>query len=695
MRPARFTLAAPLVCLLASGAAHSCGSWLPPERLQDRQAAVLSLSSGTFAFEAARLVAPDDVVPAAPVYLDPDAQLGGAAAAQVRALRALKEPRAADALSTPDLGSAERAYALGAVAWHAGDRSTAARHFVTVLAQPDATRSLRSITAAWMLSRIATSAERWAASDRWMTQVRALRLAGAPDPLGLYWSSLGEQARNALTRGQFERAVALYARQAANGERSGIESLLLVARRLASNQDQFEKAVAGPLVQRLLAIYFFSRGGEWLDAYPEHGIRESRADAEPAQVAQLLAAARAQGIRTLEGADRMAAVAYRSGRWDLASELVAVSGGAPLALWIGAKLKLRAGDRAGAEAALAAASRAFPPDEIWSDPVWYGGEYLPKPVCDIAADRGLLRLDQGDYGAAAERLLEAGDDYWTELAYVAERVLDLNQLEALVAAHPAPSREPEIYSQDRRNTQQRAVLRLRALAARRLLRAGRDAAAIPLFADANLRIQATRYAEARARARRVRDPADVASAWFSAARILRTHGDGLLGRDSWVDPEDAAWVSPGEHERRRKVSEPPPFDRQDAARYFALEHLDRAAALLPARSQAFAAVLCRATAWSIHFDPPLGRANYARYVREGAWVPWGAVFGRGPSDGSACPLPDFGKVKYEHQVATLRAAWRTLRPWLLPGLVLVVFLIWQLQRSTATTSRQSTRPSDR
>lgn len=672
-----------LLFLLGTGSALACGPWLTLEQMQDRQTALRSLGAGTFSFEVMRMVSRDPRQPPAFDYQNPDSEgLTEAAASQIRMLRAQQSLSAAEALSVSALSEADRAYTLGAVAWHRGEPDAAARYFTAVLALPESAQERRGLAAHWMMARLAAMAAQWRRADRHLAALRAARLAGAPDPYGLYWSSLGEQARNALAQADFGRAIALYARQATHGEQVGVESLLLVARRLVSNPAELQSAIADPMVRRLLTIYFYTRGGEWFDPYPEHGVQAGDGTQLTTQRRQLLEAVRAGGVTTLEGADRVAAVAYQAGDYAFAAELIRLAEHAPLALWIGAKLKFRDGDIAGAEAALAEASRAFPVDEIWDDPVWYAGDYVPKPVCDLAAERSLLRLSQGDYARAAELLLRAGEDYWSDLAYVAERVLDLDQLQQLVAAHPAPHTRPWEHAEDRRSRQAWAVIKLRDLAARRLLRGGRDAAAIRLFTTPELRALAVRYAQARQHAQSSH-PIVAARGWFAAASIVRTHGSELLGRDTWVDPAQAAappLLPARELERRRQVAEPPPFDAQDGTRYIALDHLERAAALLPPRSQAFAAVLCRATAWSIHYDPPLGRQWYARYLRDGAYVPWGTQFGRGPSDGSACPLPDFDKLSREREMARLRELMRGFRPWLWPVLVLALLLVgWRLQ----------------
>ena len=71
---------------------------------------------------------------------------------------------------------------------------------------------------------------------------------------------------------------------------------------------------------------------------------------------------------------------------------------------------------------------------------------------------------------------------------------------------------------------------------------------------------------------------------------------------------------------------------------------------MPARSQAFAAILCQATGWVILRDPAEGRRLYARYVKQGPYVAWAAHFG------NDCPAPDFdGAAARAHSIAGVAA----------------------------------------
>lgn len=65
------------------------------------------------------------------------------------------------------------------------------------------------------------------------------------------------------------------------------------------------------------------------------------------------------GLGQVSGADRLAALAYRTGRFGMARRLVEHASG-PLAAWVRAKLALQEGDIARAAAFYAAAAQAFP-----------------------------------------------------------------------------------------------------------------------------------------------------------------------------------------------------------------------------------------------------------------------------------------------------------------------------------------------
>jgi len=243
---------------------------------------------------------------------------------------------------------------------------------------------------------------------------------------------------------------------------------------------------------------------------------------------------------------------------------------------------------------------------------------------------------------------------------------------------------------------QHVVYKLRWLLGRRLLREGRFADAARYFDHSELQTQAQAYVAARADAAGAFFKIDQARAWFSAAQIARTHGLEILGYEgdpdyllydaqfdlndptTW-DAEYNAILNPRkdlaltgefttEGERTRvSASRAQPLTRFHY-RQVAAEHARQAADLLPARSQAFAAVLCSATRWLIDREPAPAAALYQRYLRDGAYVAWGKTFGR------ECPSPDFEKVIRERNAQWLKRGTRVAL-WMLPVLLAFSLLV--------------------
>lgn len=106
-------------------------------------------------------------------------------------------------------------------------------------------------------------------------------------------------------------------------------------------------------------------------------------------------------------------------------------------------MALRAGDVNAAAAWYAKAAASFPPNETWgfqsySDDIV--GEEFVTPVCRIHAEQAILALNRDDYLQAMRLMYQAKENYWPDVAHIAERVLTVNELLAFVDKYvPAPS----------------------------------------------------------------------------------------------------------------------------------------------------------------------------------------------------------------------------------------------------------------
>lgn len=700
-------------------AAPACGPDFPAELLRDRAWTLDKLPEGAFAFEAAHLVAApgfkavddiDEYVDGQSRSLRERIERGwfGAQYAHVAAARAANDAAAAYAAAN-GLPEEARRYLAGAAAWAKHDVAEAQRRFNSVLELPADERAHYGLWAQYMLAKIGDAMPLHAA-------LRENVAKGAADPYGLAVASLGEDARERLQQGDDAAAIALYAQQAAAGSRSGRDSLLQIARATIKDPARLERVVRADIGQRLMTAYLFTRSSELIDTQidgesPPEEVARSKA-ASDARMQNFLDAVTRAGIDKVAGADRVAALAYRSGKYDLAAAL-ARKDSSGLAWWVRAKLALRAGKADEAAQAYAQAAKAFPADEEWGenrDAAAFGPETI-KPQCRVEGERGTLALSRGEYLAAMEHLYNAASLYWPDAAYVAERVLRVDELKSFVDAHVGkPTPKPAaVDGEGGYGNPADAATALRALLARRLLRAERYDEALKYFDDAALKKKAQAYVDAR-RAASGGGRIAQAKGWYAAAHSARFDGLDLIGYEldpdyqvyagnfdlggGWNDADAVAAANaaatPGAPRPARKdIAVPKTLSGRDEAarvassraqplerfhyRYNAVDFASKAADLLPARTQAFAAVLCHATAWLIDRDPPAAEKLYARYLRQGPYVPWGRAFGR------TCPEPDFAGAAarlHAQRVAWWKHTIRRNAPYAAIGLILLVAGWW-------------------
>jgi len=768
----------------------ACGPDFPLQVLDDRAGTLKATPANSFAYEASHLAQSSDKLQANEnenAYAPPDKLTAADAAdatfmtpaqrAQLKTIRALKDGDVAYAQGG-DLPPAVRLYAAGAVDYlAAGDSGTRAqKRFQAVLDLPKADGDKRAVWAAYMLGQGYAGAmfgagnkpaEERAKAVKAYAMARTRAASGALDPNGLAVASYGEQARVFLATGtalcgytdfvnaapcaddvaaaDLKQAIHLYAEQAAHNSDSGVQSLRSIAAWALSDAERAQKLIDDPLSQRLLVSYALARVGDVSGDgtsqpadYDIYGGGYGYADAARGGkgikvnpvLPSLVAALQKQGIARIADADRVAALAYRSGYYELAQTLADKRRSA-LASWVRAKLALRKGDVAAAAQAYAEASKAFPQTDASVEPASLGL---------IKAEQSVLTLSRGQYVEAFDQLYtvtkasQSGDrsaslshplysDYSGDTWYLAERVLTVDELKTYVDAH-APATPVPAAPQNFPTTPDKQYYEwlsahpvqisdyLRRLLARRLVREGRVADALPYFPDdkdmryapmeqnyadgkstlANWRYRATAkaYGDALDDAGRAWFAVNRAKAWYEAATLARQRGleimgyeqapdyagmDGMLGfgpgRNVVQEPagdtgkkpaaektpeQRAAADLPGQFitddERKRyAASESKPNVRYHY-RNIAADYIMKSADALPPRSQAFAAVLCKGTSF-VFYDAELAPVLYRRYVKEGAAVPFSADFGQN------CVEPDFkaaGRFPYVQ-------VWKKTRHW--------------------------------
>jgi hypothetical protein len=702
------------VAAVGMSAALACGPFFPTRLLDDRAGTLAAAPVNSFAFEASRLVTPsDDLKAVEPPYewyqpedhrpaLRAAAEAQSLSPAQARILLDMRQAASGDAAfeKGATLPAAVRLYTAGAVDFAHDQAAQAAPRFAAVLALSGDAPAARAVWAAFMLGKIrGLDGDIVGAAERFR-QVRTLALGGLPDPLGLAVASFGEQARLHLAAAQklpsadpaavreLASAVVLYEEQAARGSDSGIQSLRMVAEQVMGDDARLAVAAADPLIQRLLIVYALARAQDpamdlSYDDNAGYGLPTNAGAASgDARLVALADAIEKTATFPVEGADRLAVLAYGTGRYALAERL-AGKASSPLASWIKAKLALQKGDLAGAAALYGEATRSLSDAPA-------GGTLEPDNARLLIGERGTLALARGEIVDALDHLYQA--HYWADVAHIADRILTTDELKHFVDGAPTTMGDDAAFGW----SEQTMASRLRNLLARRLMRDGRFDAATSYFTDPAVAQAALAYEGALDAAAHRWSGVARARSWYAAATLARQSGMALMGFEG--APDFAYWngnladgigqpklegtlITADERTRFERTAPTPDFRYR--YRYIAVDQALRSAALLPPRSQAFAAVLCQAADWmmSTQGEDKTVAALYRIYVARGVVLPWAAHFGRD------CPAPDFdaaARLLWTQPLAQARHAVRRHLGWL--GAALAVAAIgvgwwgWQRRR---------------
>lgn len=597
-------------------------------------------------------------------------------------------------------------YMQGWLAWQAGDLGQAKAWFDRVLALPEAERPRRGSWAAYMLGRVQqrqvdamleeikqgrVAKDAAAAKDAELVKqldgvivafqrVRTLTAAGGgaggaanqtSDPLGLAAASLGWEAWAHLQAGRFDEAAKLYLAQLHAGDPSALASVRMLAERLAATRlgprgDQaIRLAARDPSLRRVFVAWLISRGGPvWA------GGRVGPGQIAPA----FLDALEREQIRDVQDADRLAFAAYDAGQLDAAQRWInRASADAPLGQFVRAMLLARRGNLDEAAAVMAQAAELFPENERWRDNnswwVWEPPEnesdpWAVSPRKEARARAGAMHLARGRYVQGLDLLLRS--NYWHDSAWVAERVLTVEELKQYVdaawplaptapgpgaAAAPAPREAGRDAAEGGASAARRGGtsadelergLRIRDLLSRRLVRAGRVADAVP-YARPELRTVVSEYGEHLAAAEnRDRLADDRALSFWKAAQIARAKGMQIMGTE--LAPDFAIYdgafalestdgeiegrqnglalsATPDEAARARR-NDPTP-DRRYHYRFVASELAWKSAQLLPDRSPQLARVLWLGGRWIANVDPKAADRFYKSLVTRAGNTPLG------------------------------------------------------------------------
>ncbi|WP_330148916.1 tetratricopeptide repeat protein [Shewanella xiamenensis] len=692
----------------------ACGPDFPLQLTQDRQNNLSYLPQSSFSQQLSGLAKPlawqFQGAPAAQEYLWDEAhsrylsqtrayensELSEAQLAQVNSLRdaqSLAEAEQIAAQLKEILPSALTWYSLGAMAFDAKEYDKASDYFKKVIALPESERAGRSLWALYSLSRIeliksktANDNSHFVQANAYLQQLQTEVTQGAADPLRLSLAGLGEQAYILLhqgqaqievTRGEYEppkidvalnpatldKIIELYATQSAEGDSSGYDSLLMLSRTLmAKDITEIKPLLQQPSVQQLLIAYWQSSANDF--AF------DGQLTEMGQQVAKTLTVFPTDGLMLSQG-DKLAAIYYQLGDYASAERLIALAKPSGLTWWLTAKLMMQKGEQAQAAKAYAEAVRHFPTDMNAATATTSQQDAQQQAIeadaeqatyCRIRAEQGVLSLERGEYVDALNQLFASGDEYWQDIAYVAERVLTTAELKLFVDEHVPVMNFEYPKDSDWYDSVEPLNNRLRYLLGRRLLREGAIAEAPAYFSNPTLNANVQEYGKALTTAKSSKG-IESARAYWTAAELARHQGMEILGFElapdysiyaGMFDLRDwyAADKLSDKEQQRISASQAIP-DKRFHYRYQGAELASKAADLVPHNSQAYAALLCQATGWVLYRDDELAQRYYKKYVANGPFVPWAENFG------TQCETPDFDRA-VEREKANQIAEWNAI-----------------------------------
>jgi hypothetical protein len=576
---------------------------------------------------------------------------------------------------TPGLPPEFADYHQAAIHWHNGRTNQARILWHSLLNRPPAERHYRSTWAAFMLGKATWESDPNRAA-KYFRQVRDLAQTGFSDTLGLAASSLGWEARLELRRGNYPRAIELYLEQAASGDPSAFPSLRVAASLALRESPRRLRQLAGhPHSQRVITAHLISGGWneslidtcnpareaflQLLSRYAftaPQAVTRHRYQA-PAQ--RWLAAVETANVRDVDAAEKLALASYQAGELDLTRRWLERAPNAPIAQWLKAKLLLREASVEPAAAILAQLSRQFPthtpaptpypPAPTLAHRLTVPG-LRPEPVPasrQILGELGALRLARSEYTDALDCLLRSG--YWLDAAYVADRVLTLEELKAYVDRHwpsdtltdttPAAAHDPP----DRRHARPQILnSEIRHLLGTRLIR-DRQYILARSYLHPSTQPVLDQFLEA---TRLARDPSlppsqRAAFLWQSAQTVF------LSGLSLFTAPTGTSWrlvsgeftytntppprllpapsthlpVSPDEEQRVQQTSVYP--DRSWYYRFIAADLAWEAARLMPDQTDETARVLWQAGSWIKYADPQSADRFYKALVQRCSHTPLG------------------------------------------------------------------------
>lgn len=454
----------------------------------------------------------------------------------------LCEPVEVAAILPPGFDSEFRDYQLGALAFRKDDLAAAKACFEKLLTRPAAQRQYRTVWAHYMLARCGSAAE-VAAHAR---DLRAAVEAGFEDSIDCYSAMLRLEACQDQNL-ECELMLQTIADGPPDMDRRSRSSLFL-----NTPMDELVAWAKMPAMRAITSCKLMCA------ATTADRIISPRAKEACRRWNEAISTA---GIGMVEDADRLAWIAYISGDYSLAeSWLGRCQNPTDLSLWLQSKIDLRKGRTTRAIALIKKAAQQQPVEKISKTQL----EVSPLAVTAASAaqaDLAMMQLSAGNFSETVRCFMQG--NHWLDAAWVAERLMTVNELKTLVVREISWDSSKESLCQKIQTSDigESAMMyrsnyflnpeeigsiepynkyRLRWLLGRRLFREGRRVEAMD-FLPARLRPAARAlHLHLTQAGQKNRAQKDRALDWWGAAWLERTQGMELMGTE--MEPDFAVWA---------------------------------------------------------------------------------------------------------------------------------------------------------
>jgi len=418
-------------------------------------------------------------------------------------------------------------YLEGVIYYRVGQKEKAVQAWQKIFDLPADQRHYKSTWAAYMIAKCHWSTDKEKARLMFR-QVRQYAREGFADSQDLAATSYGDEAGIYFCENEHEKAVELYLIQTLTKDPTAVPSLKQVCYSIFNKHKDLDmtQLVNNRMVREVLLAYAITQGGEKYNAFVSED-RQKRKYTTSQQI--LLDAIEQANLEDVKNADRFAAIAYRDGDFERARRWLEIADiDSPMSRRICAKLLLRDGHIREAAEDLAFIARQTHSVGLQ----FYGRSSRLDSPHKLHSELGTLYVSQKMYIQAVDALMKGGN--WIDAAYIAERVLTLEELQNYVDVCWPASMLELISDEDGFGPEGEKAMKIRYLLARRLSRQGQFEQARPYYPITQKEIlnNFDPFTNALERANdSSRSQSERADAFWTAAWLMRHKGMEFMGTE--------------------------------------------------------------------------------------------------------------------------------------------------------------------